>query len=285
MDITIVKKEINKKFPKWGKLSIRPMENSGNDNITYYLGDDMTIRIPSARRYEPQIEKEVKWLKVLAKNITVDISSNIALVEASVGIPSRWSINKYIQGDVATRDNIEGLKFARGLNGFLKQLQSVDIKGAPVSGIHNFYRGSHPSIYEREVEKALVEIEGNISKERLFNIWRSDISSIYSGSLVWLHGDIAPNNLLVEDGGLCGVIDFGIMSIGDPACDYSIAWTFFNKEERELFLKGLDSGLVKRARAWALWKSLITYNSDNKKVREVSHYAINEILKDVVERM
>lgn len=70
---------------------------------------------------------------------------------------------------------------------------------------------------------------------------------------------MAPGNLLVKEGRLCGVIDFGIMGVGDPSCDYAMAWTFFGAESRRVFLRGLDEGTVDRARGWALWKALITY--------------------------
>lgn len=48
---------------------------------------------------------------------------------------------------------------------------------------------------------------------------------------------MAPGNLLVKNGSLCGVIDFGIMGIGDPACDYAMAWTFFDEKSRKYFCK------------------------------------------------
>ena len=65
-----------------------------------------------------------------------------------------------------------------------------------------------------------------------------------SSSYVWVHGDISPGNLLVQEGQLCAVIDFGQLTMGDPASDLAIAWTFFNDESRELFRKTLplDSG-------------------------------------------
>lgn len=97
---------------------------------------------------------------------------------------------------------------------------------------------------------------------------------------MWLHGDIAPGNLLVVGGRLCGVIDFGIMGIGDPACDYAMAWTFFDGQSRKYFLQGLDEGTVDRARGWALWKALITYHSSQASVAENAKYTINEIMSE-----
>ncbi|MFQ9648440.1 MULTISPECIES: phosphotransferase [Hungatella] len=66
---------------------------------------------------------------------------------------------------------------------------------------------------------------------------------------------------MVKDGSLCGVIDFVIMGTGDPACDYAMAWTFFDSQSRKRFLQGLHSDTIDRARGWALWKALITLNA------------------------
>lgn len=76
---------------------------------------------------------------------------------------------------------------------------------------------------------------------------------------MWFHGDIASGNLLVEDGELSAVIDFGTSGVGDPACDLVIAWGMFHGESREAFRTavGQDAGTWARARGWALWKALL----------------------------
>ncbi|MDQ4024899.1 MAG: phosphotransferase, partial [Actinomycetota bacterium] len=77
---------------------------------------------------------------------------------------------------------------------------------------------------------------------------------------VWFHGDFAPNNLLVDAGHLAGVLDFGLSGVGDPACDLVIAWTYLDREAREVFrgAVGLDQDTWHRAAGWALWKAAIT---------------------------
>jgi aminoglycoside phosphotransferase (APT) family kinase protein len=78
---------------------------------------------------------------------------------------------------------------------------------------------------------------------------------------VWVHGDVAASNLLVTDGRLCAVIDFGCAGVGDPSCDLVIAWTFLDAASRKIFRStiGLDPGTWQRARGWAIWKALITF--------------------------
>jgi aminoglycoside phosphotransferase (APT) family kinase protein len=82
---------------------------------------------------------------------------------------------------------------------------------------------------------------------------------VWRDAPVWFHGDVAHGNLLVADGKLAAVIDFGTSGIGDPACDLVIAWTMFSGESREAFRRtvGQDHGTWARARGWALWKALL----------------------------
>ena len=82
----------------------------------------------------------------------------------------------------------------------------------------------------------------------------------WDGAPVWFHGDVAEGNLLVRDGRLAAVIDFGTSGAGDPACDVVIAWTFLDGAGRTAFRRGLalDDATWARGRGWALWKAAIT---------------------------
>jgi aminoglycoside phosphotransferase (APT) family kinase protein len=79
----------------------------------------------------------------------------------------------------------------------------------------------------------------------------------------WFHGDIAAGNLLLNDGRLTAVIDFGTCGVGDPACDLAIAWTLLTAESRRAFRDRLsvDASTWARGRGWALWKTLATCSS------------------------
>jgi aminoglycoside phosphotransferase (APT) family kinase protein len=82
----------------------------------------------------------------------------------------------------------------------------------------------------------------------------------WSGEPVWFHGDVAVGNLLLRDGRLGAVIDFGSAGVGDPACDVVIAWTLLSGPSRDAFRAtlGVDPGTWSRGRGWALWKALIS---------------------------
>ena len=274
---------IKEQFPQWANLEIEPVKHSGHDNRTFRLGDTMTVRLPSGKEYVPQVEKEIKWLPFLSKYLSLPIPCPLVQGKPTDIYPFPWSINKYIPGEILSRDNVPSLaQFAMILSAFLRELQRIDTKGAPVAGEHNFFRGANPSVYNEQVTAALQELSHIFPADKIWIIWEKAISTKWEKTAVWLHGDIAPGNLLVKNGKLCGVIDFGIMGIGDPACDYAMAWTFFDSQNRKYFLQGLDEGTVARARAWALWKALITYRSPEPLVAQNAKYTINEIMSDFI---
>ena len=279
----IVKELISNQFPKWKHLSIKQVEQSGHDNRTFHLGNEMTIRLPSSEAYVDQVEKELKWLPILRQYITTQISSPIEKGHPDSCYPFPWSINRYIEGETVNHTNIDDIKqFAIDLADFLRELQSISTVDAPVAGQHNFFRGGDLSVYHNETEAVLSRLKCVLPTEDLSQIWQRAICSKWTKKGVWIHGDVAPGNLLVKCGRLCGVIDFGIMGVGDPSCDYAMAWTFFDKESRKEFLHGVDRDTVDRARGWALWKALITYKRENIGISNNAGSTIKSILDETI---
>lgn len=266
MDISIqtVKDLIKEQFPNYSNLEIRPVEKSGHDNRTFHLGDTMSIRLPSAKCYVAQVEKESKWLPVIASKLTLPITTPISKGKPSNLYPYPWSINKWLSGETVNHDNVNSNQFAIDLAVFLKEFQSINCTGGPIGGTHNFFRGGNLSVYNDETQSALKKLNGVIDIKKCSEIWSKAISSKWTKPPVWVHGDIAPGNLLVSNSKLSSVIDFGVLGIGDPSCDLAIAWTFFDNESRKIFIESmnLDNDTWDRARGWALWKALITYDND-----------------------
>lgn len=281
LTLASVKNLISHQFPQWQDLEITFVKNSGHDNQTFHLGQNMTIRLPRSAKYEPQIKKESIWLPVLAKHLSFHIPTPLGLGHPSVLYPSFWSVNQFISGETLTRKNVANLSLlALDLTKFLVELQKVPITTAPAAGDHNFFRGASPSVYHDEVINTFTTLQNDLPVKQLEKIWLNAITSSWEHEPVWLHGDIAPGNLIVQKGRLHGVIDFGIMAVGDPACDYAMAWSFFEKDSRSVFLANLDEELINRAKGWALWKALITYRNQNTKIAANAAYTLQQILLD-----
>lgn len=285
IDVDLVSKLINRQFPKWSNLEIKPVKKSGNDNKTFHLGNSMSVRLPSDEVYVPQVEKEQKWLPILSERLSIPISEPLAKGEPSEDYPYPWSVNKWLDGETLTVENIDNSnQFANDLGVFLVELQSIDASGGPLAGEHNFYRGGDIAIYDDEFRDAINNVN-TFNKHLLKEIWELALTSKWSGEPVWIHGDIAPGNILIENGKLCAVIDFGILGVGDPSCDAAMAWTFFDDSSRKTFKNALDfdAETWNRARGWALWKTLISYNynkQSNKAVADEHCKIIKIIIND-----
>ena len=262
MDITVdlAKKLIFEQFPQWSHLEIKPVKNSGHDNRTFHLGNDLTIRLPSGKEYEPQIQKEAKWLPVLAQPLSLPITAPVAKGKPTPEYPLAWSINRWLVGETVTHTNVDLQKFAIELARFLKELEAINAENGPQAGAHNFYRGGDLAVYIEEFEQALTQLPAGPQRNHYQDIWTTALATKWEKKTVWVHGDIAVGNLLVNDGHLSGVIDFGILGTGDPACDLVMAWTFFDSKSRKAFKEemGLDDTTWQRGKGWALWKALIT---------------------------
>jgi aminoglycoside phosphotransferase (APT) family kinase protein len=285
IDVDLVSKLINSQFPEWSNLDIKPVKKSGNDNRTFHLGNSMSIRLPSDLAYVPQVEKEQKWLPILAKQLSTPISEPLAKGLPNKDYPYPWSVNKWVDGETLTLENIGDLnQFANDLGSFLVDLQSIDATDGPLAGEHNFYRGGNIGVYDEEFRDA-INHTNTFDKHLLKEIWELALDSKWAKEPVWVHGDIAPGNILIKNGRLFAVIDFGILGVGDPSCDAAMAWTFFDESSRKTFKNALnfDEDTWNRARGWALWKTLITYNYNekfNKTIADESFNMIKVILND-----
>jgi aminoglycoside phosphotransferase (APT) family kinase protein len=82
----------------------------------------------------------------------------------------------------------------------------------------------------------------------------------WAGPALWLHGDLHPANVLTADGNFCGVVDFGDMCAGDPACDLAACWILLPDGALDRFYQryspAVDAATLRRARGWALSKAL-----------------------------
>lgn len=260
IDETLVCRLVTTQFPQWADLPVRPVEAGGWDNRIFHLGQHMIVRLPSALDYAVQVEKEHRWLPRLAPMLPLPIPEPLAIGQPTDGYPWKWSIYRWIEGETATRERIADLReFATILAQFLIALQRIDPTGGPPPGSQNFYRGGSLATYDVETRQAIAALEGRIDVEAATKVWEAALATTWHGSPVWIHGDVAASNLLVQGGRLSAVIDFGMLGIGDPACDLSVAWTLFEGESREVFraMLSLDADTWARGLGWTLWKALI----------------------------
>jgi aminoglycoside phosphotransferase (APT) family kinase protein len=261
IDVSLARRLIDSQFPQWSHLPIRAVEFDGWDNRTFRLGSELTVRVPSGPWYAQQVDKEQRWLPVLAPQLPLPIPLPVARGEPDSEFPYPWSVYRWLDGELASKARIDDLRgFASALARFLNALRRIDATGGPAPGQHNFYRGGPLSTYEEETLQAVDTLGDEVPAGAVRRVWDDAMSTSWERAPVWLHGDVATGNLLVRDGRLAAVLDFGSSGVGDPACDTVIAWTFLSGAGRTRFRAELDvdSATWSRGRGWALWKALIS---------------------------
>jgi aminoglycoside phosphotransferase (APT) family kinase protein len=286
IDQALARRLVDSQFPQWSHLPIAAVELDGWDNRTFRLGSQLSVRLPSGDWYAKQVEKEQRWLPVLAPQLPLPIPTPVARGEPGLGFPYPWSIYRWLDGEPALNARVGDLPgFATTLAGFLKALGRVDATGGPAPGQHNFYRGGPLATYEGEALEAIDALGTEIPGDAVTRVWDDAMTTSWEREPVWFHGDVASGNLLVRDARLAAVIDFGTSGVGDPACDGGIAWTFLSGASRTTFRAelGVDSGTWSRGRGWALWKALISLVGELERgapEAAVNRHLIAELLAD-----
>lgn len=272
-------------FPQWRHLPVHPVDVGGWDNRTFRLGDELTVRLPSAQRYTAAVDKEHRWLPVLAPELPLPVPVPVALGQPNADYPYPWSVRRRLPGQPATRERISNLNaFAVALADFLRALGRVDPTSGPEPGAHNFFRGGPLDTYAEETYRAIDRLGDAIPREACLATWEAATTATWRHEPVWFHGDVAVGNLLVGGGGeLFAVIDFGTCGVGDPACDTVIAWSLLSGSCRDTFRRRLDvdPATWARGRGWALWKSLITLaGNPNNTDAATARHVITQVLTD-----
>jgi aminoglycoside phosphotransferase (APT) family kinase protein len=286
IDASLVARLVAAQFPQWAGLEITPAQPNGWDNRTFRLGPDLSVRLPSAEPYAAQVRKEHRWLPVLAPHLPLPIPVPVAMGVPAEGYAWNWSVYRWLDGvPASTRPAGDLTELAVTLARFLRSLERLDARDGPPPGRHNFFRGGPLTTYDAETRDAIAAVHGHVPAERATTVWESALASAWRGAPVWVHGDVAAGNLLLRDGRLHAVIDFGSSAVGDPACDLTIAWTLLSGPSREAFraVLPLDAGTWARARGWALWKALIVFAGNlgsDPAVAAEARRVIDEVLAD-----
>jgi len=285
IDAALVARLVAAQHPQWRDLPVTPVAHQGWDNRTFRLGEELSVRLPSAEGYVTAVAKEENVLRLLAGRLPVALPEVVAAGEPHEGYPYPWSVRRWLAGETPDRaEGVDRLRLARDLGATLCALRSLPTEGGPPAGEHSFLRGCHPGVYADQVAAALETVGAALGDDgvaRARAIWGDATSSVWREEPAWFHGDVAVGNLLVRDGALSALIDLGTCGVGDPACDAVMAWTYFRGEERGVFRDavGLDADTWTRGRGWALWKALVTMaGASSPDVGGVQSAALAEVL-------
>jgi aminoglycoside phosphotransferase (APT) family kinase protein len=286
-DASLVGRLLATQFPRWADLPIVPVPSSGTDNALYRLGDDMVVRLPRVHSATGQVDKEQRWLPVLAPHLPLAIPTPLAKGAPGMGYPWPWSVYRWLDGENATIERIaDPRQAATEVAQFVAALQRIDPTGGPPPGPYNAGRGVPLAERDARTRAAIAALDGAIDADAVTAAWDAALQApVWRGRAVWIHGDLQFGNLLAVEGRLSAIIDFGCLGVGDPACDLLVAWDLLAAESRTLFRAALaiDDATWARGRGWALSTALIAlpyYASTNPVLVARSRHKIAEVLAD-----
>ena len=278
----LVRRLLMAQAPDLSDREVHRLDAVGTVNAVFRLGSDLCVRLPVNPGWAADLAKELRWLDRLRPHLPMRIPEPVAVGRPALGYPCRWAVYRWIEGVPYSADAVRDEALAAGeLAGFIGALRGVDTSGAPTSG-------RRPLVdLDAETVWAIGAI-GDAERTRpIAEAWeRSREAPAWSGIPVWRHGDLLPTNLLVADGRVRAVIDFGGVGIGDPAADVIAAWTVFGSTGRSAFRQALDcdDSTWDRARGLALHQAVLIipyYSATNPAMAAMARRTVGEILSDL----
>jgi aminoglycoside phosphotransferase (APT) family kinase protein len=251
-DVDVARRLVDAQFPEWASLPLTPVESSGTVNAIFRLGDHLSVRLPlTPNWHDADVEADI--LRWLAPQLPIPIHEPVAIGEPDDGYPWRWSVFRWIAGEVFSLDSVaDPCRAAVELAGVVHALHALD----PSQG-RQLSRGGRTAMAAADegVRRALHESRHLVDVDALTNAWdEARAAPGWPGELRWAHCDLLSGNVLMRDGALHAVIDWAAAGAGDPARDLTPTWMLFDGDSRRAFRDSFsfDDDTWMRARAYTL---------------------------------
>ncbi len=259
VDEPLVRWLLRSQAPAWAHLALRLVEPAGTDNVMIRLGEELVIRLPRTASAAANLDKEQRVVPRLAPGLPTAVP-----VPVMVGIPQHiypwhWSISPWLPGRSLSPGSGDP-RLAAQLADFVVALRRLDTLGMTPGGALHSYRGDPLALRDADTRECIGQCHDLLDTSRVTAAWDRCVEvEEFAGRPVWMHGDLQPGNLLVDEGGLTAVIDWGMLALGDPAVDCLAAWTLLDAAARSTFrsLADVDDATWARGRGWALSIALV----------------------------
>lgn len=250
IDADLVRRLLAEQVPSLTGLPIRRVASAGTVNALFRIGDHHVARLPLSPRWSDEVVQELQWLPRLAPHLTLDVPTPIADGRPTDAFPHRWCVHSWLDGDPYDDALIDDERnAARDLARFVRELRVLDPTGAGPAGRRPLRE------LDGSTRDSLAAAHDLLDADAALAAWdRALAAPAWDGERVWIHADLLRPNLLVRDGRLAAVIDWGAAGAGDPATDVIAAWSVFGPTGRAAFREALDvdDGTWERARGIAL---------------------------------
>jgi aminoglycoside phosphotransferase (APT) family kinase protein len=255
----------------------------GWDNEVFRLGDDLAVRLPRRELAAGLVESELRWLPVLAPRLPLDVPVPVRAGEPGLGYPWPWAIVRWVEGEtlLSALEPVDEQALGRALASFLTALHTE----APGDAPRNPFRGVPLADRIGRFADHLQVLPPDVDRSAVGSAWTAALDEpARVGPAVWIHGDLHPGNLVMRDGRLAGVIDFGDLTAGDPATDLASAWMRLGAGERDALRIRLrvDDATWGRARGWALAHAVavLAHSADDPAMAAMARRTLAAVLAD-----
>lgn len=280
IDDGLVRRLLADQHPDLAALPLALVAN-GWDNAIFRLGGDLAVRLPRRQLGADLVVNEQRWLPELASRLPLPVPTPVRVGLPGGDYPWNWTVVSWFDGDVAADVAlVDPLVEARRLGRFVDALHTPAPTDAPV----NPFRGLpitelRPRIVN-SIERLGVSIDAGAVEALLDRL--TDVAD-WEGAAVWLHGDLHSANVVVRDGTICAVIDFGDVTSGDPAVDLAIGWMLFDEAALDVFRASagsVDDATWIRAQAWALHFALLylLHSADNPRFKRMGTQLLERVV-------
>lgn len=267
-------------FPEWAGHQVQPLAATGSDNVMIRLGADLLLRFPRVASAVEALQVEARWLGWVARQVPLAVPEVVAQGKPGLGYPWHWGVLRWIPGRDALADPVADLAAARALAEFVQALRGVALPpGLPV-------RRDVLSARDGFLRQMVGRLTNEANPDEVTRAWDAALAlPAWEGKPVAVHADLHPLNLLVRDGALAAVIDWGGLGAVDPALDLICGWTVLQRPGREEFRRRLDVDEATWARGWAyaFSKAVMAapyYRDTNPALHEVMLKTLRRCLED-----
>lgn len=252
-----VRRLLAAQYPQWADEPIERLPSYGTTNAMYRLGADKVARLPFIPGDGASVAVEAETLARVSGALPVPTPQVLAVGTPGDGYPFDWCVLSWLPGEMPVPERLaEAQGLVDDLVGFLHALQ-----GMPAQGVRTAQRGGTLQPLDDAVRAAIAQLDGEYPGALLTRLWDDALAARPWGAApVWVHSDLLPSNLLVDEGGrLCGALDWASAGVGDPACELLAAWNVFPQGARKLFRRrlGVDDDTWRRGRGWALSQAVL----------------------------
>ena len=273
VDETIIRRLIADQFPEHADESVRRLSASGSTNALFRLGDALLVRAPRQPGGSATILKEARWLPQLEAALPVRVPKIVAVGEPAHCYPEHWSVVRWLEGEhptsVAAGDGSRTL-LASDLAAVVRRLRELDVPAeATTDAALRSYRGAPLLAIDADIRAYAEQCRSvpdlDLDIDAVLTLWREAMAVAAAEgpepATHWLHGDLLAENLLVRNGRLAAVLDFGGLAVGDPTVDLVAAWDLLDSDGRSLFRReaGVDDRTWLLGRAWAMAIAVMTF--------------------------